>query len=81
MVEGLEILTLLASNYELFANIAMSYIFWEYDENGVPSLLRDGEFLSFIEADQIPLVRVARSQSDLFSTSTPPWSASAPVSF
>ena len=48
---------------------AMPYMFWEYDENGVPSRLRDGEFLPFIEADQIPLVRVARSQSDLFSTS------------
>ena len=60
---------------------AMPYMFWEYDENGVPSRLRDGEFLSSIEADQIPLVRVARSQSDLFTTSTPPFSASAPVSF
>ena len=78
MVEGLEILT---RNYELFATFAMPHMFWEYDENGVPSRLRDGEFLPFIEADQIPLVRVARSQSDLFSTSTPPWSASAPVSF
>ena len=35
---------------------AMPYMFWEYDENGVPSRLRDGEFLPFIEADQIPLV-------------------------
>ena len=60
---------------------AMSSIFWKYDENGAPSLLRDGEFLSFVEEEQLPLVRVARSQSDLFTTSTPPFSASAPVSF
>ena len=53
MVEGLEILT---RNYELFATFAMPHMFWEYDENGVPSRLRDGEFLPFIEADQIPLV-------------------------
>ena len=60
---------------------AMPHMFWEYDGNGVPSRLRDGEFLPFIEADQILLVWVARSQSDLFSSSSPPWSASAPVSF